>query len=142
MRAALGRPAFRGNTGLSAAARLGSVRTLTISALAALSLALSAAAGVAVTGLRGLVTRGPITPVCREGVPCSAPAKNVRLTFARGAVSRSVTTGLDGRYRVALAAGTYTVKIAGARFGYAPRSVVVLAGRVVVRNIAIDTGIR
>ena len=93
-------------------------------------------------GLRGLVTRGPITPVCREGVPCSAPAKNVRLTFARGPVSRSVTTGVDGRYRIALAAGAYTVKIAGARFGYAPRSVVVPAGRVVVRNIAIDTGIR
>jgi hypothetical protein len=57
------------------------------------------------SGLRGLVTRSPITPVCIQGIPCSAPAKNTTLVFSR--VGRSVSTRTDGtgHYRVALAPG-------------------------------------
>ena len=83
-----------------------------------------------------------MTPVCQAGVPCSAPAKHLTLTFTRGALSRSATTGDDGRYRVALPAGTYAAKIPSAHFGYTPHTATVLAGRVAVRNFSIDTGIR
>jgi hypothetical protein len=57
-------------------------------------------------------------------------------------VTRSVTTNALGRYRVSLAPGTWEIRIAGARFGYRPRTAVVPSGSVAVRNIQIDTGIR
>ena len=41
-----------------------------------------AASGTTSSGLRGLVTRGPIVPVCAAGQPCSEPAKNVTLVSA------------------------------------------------------------
>ncbi len=106
------------------------------------ALVLAASAGATVGGLRGVVTRGPISPVCVVGEPCSAPAKGVLVTFARGSVTRSVTTDSRGRYRVSLSAGTWTIRIARARFGYQPRSVRVPTGAFAVRNIQIDTGIR
>lgn len=93
-------------------------------------------------GLRGRVTRSPVTPVCQVGGPCSAPAKHLKLTFTRRGFARSATTGDEGRYRVMLPAGTYAVKIATARFGYSPRTAIVRAGRVAVRNFTVDTGIR
>jgi hypothetical protein len=94
------------------------------------------------TGLRGLVTRGPIAPVCKEGVPCTAPAKHVKITFLRNGVAKSVVTGSDGRYTIALAGGTYAVRFPSARFGYRPRIVFAPAGRISTRNFSIDTGIR
>jgi hypothetical protein len=99
-------------------------------------------AGATGTGLRGLVTRGPTRPVCEIGTPCSEPAPGVRLTFVRGAVIRSTTTDETGHYRIALAPGTYAVRIASAKFGYSPTRVLVPVDRVKVRNFDIDTGIR
>lgn len=114
-----------------------------LAAAVALFVVCFAPSSIATTsGLRGLVTRSPAMPVCQAGIPCSAPAKHLTLTFTRGALARSVTTGDDGRYRIALPAGMYTVKIATARFGYSPRTAAVPAGRVAVRNFQIDTGIR
>ncbi len=55
---------------------------------------------------------------------------------------KSVTTAVDGRYRVLLAPGRYVVRIPSARFGSDPRIATVIAGRMTVRNISIDTGIR
>jgi hypothetical protein len=94
------------------------------------------------TGLRGLVVRGPVRPVCQPGVSCDAPAKHVTLTFTRSGVSKSVVTGDDGRYRILLAAGTYAVRIPSAKLGFSPRSAVVTGGRISVRNFSIDTGMR
>ena len=105
-------------------------------------LVLASVGSAATSGLRGVVPRGPTRPVCIEGQPCSAPAANLKLTFKGRLVARTTTTDGQGRYRITLAAGTYAVVIAGAHFGYQPRTVVVPAGRVGVRNIAIDTGIR
>jgi hypothetical protein len=65
------------------------------------------------------------------------------LTFRRNGVSRSVTTGDDGRYRIRLAAGTWSVRIRSAvKFGFRPQTALVRAESVRVQNFAIDTGIR
>jgi len=112
------------------------------------SVAVLAAAGAACvdaasqTGVRGVVMRGPIQPVCRPELPCTAPAKKVVLHFVRKYSSGWTRTDLRGRYAIALAPGSYSVRIPSARFGYRPRTVTVRANRTSVLNITIDTGIR
>ena len=117
------------------------MRRVALIALVALTAATSAAATPG-TGLRGLVTRGPIAPVCLEGVPCSGPAKHIKITFVRAGVAKSVLTGANGRYSILLAPGTYAVRFPSAKFGFRPRSAVVVAGRMSTRDFSIDTGIR
>jgi hypothetical protein len=114
---------------------------LSATLLAVLAFAPQSAA-VTGSGLRGTVYRGPTTPVCRIGVPCSEPAAGVRLTFVRGDVRKTATTDADGRYRIALPTGTYAVRIANAKFGYSPQRAYVPTGRWAIRNFQIDTGIR
>src|SRR5918911_5033337 len=88
----------------------------TLAALAAVLVASSAGAAASSSGLRGLVTRGPIAPVCAVGQPCSEPAKDVTLVFSRnGRVVRRTRTNDRGRYRVALAPGLYTVRLGKAQ---------------------------
>lgn len=113
-----------------------------VALLACLTAVVPAAAGMVSTGLRGQVMRGPTTPVCRVGMPCSAPAKHVRITFVRNGVAKSVVTGDTGRYAIELAAGTYGVRLPSAQFGFRPHSAFVTAGRMSIRNFSIDTGIR
>ena len=88
--------------------------------------------------------RGPITPVCRVGTPCSAPAKNVTLSFTRNGSTRSTTTDDRGRYSIRLAAGVYAVKTNQRPFGTVPqpRTVRVRGGQSTRVDLAIDTGIR
>ncbi len=104
------------------------------------------AAATTASGLRGIVMRGPTQPVCRVGEACSEPAKGVTLAFLRaGRVVGRATTGADGRYRIALRAGTYTVRTKAVSSGigsFKPGTVSVPTGRVAVRNFTIDTGIR
>ena len=100
---------------------------------------------IAPSGLRGTVTRSPIAPVCREGIPCSAPAKNTRLVFSKR--GRSVTTRTDsvGHYRVALAPGWWNIRtetVPRIGSGIKPHTVRVVAARFQVVNLDIDTGIR
>jgi hypothetical protein len=115
-----------------------------------LALVLAGAAGATTTatssGLRGLVTRGPITPVCVAEQPCSEPAPNITLLFSRNGhvVARAVTNGL-GRYRVRLPAGLYSVRRPGAATvgrGLEPDHARVRAGRFIRVDFSIDTGIR
>jgi len=94
------------------------------------------------SGLHGVVTRGPIMPVCMEGVPCSAPAAHTRVSFFRGGRAYRVLTDAAGRYRIGLVAGRYTVHVTGDRFGVRPTSVVVPRGRFARQNLYADTGIR
>ena len=110
--------------------------------LAVLVLVLASAGSAATSGLRGIVMRGPITPVCAAESLCDAPAKHISIVFVRKGVSHKATTDATGRYRIALAPGAYAVRIPTGRFGYSPRSAVVPVGRVAVRNFSIDTGIR
>ena len=100
------------------------------------------AAAAPAGGLRGLVTRGPVRPVCVASLPCSAPASHVVLTFRRGALVRATRTGADGRYRIDLPPGRYAVTLAPGGLRSSPGSVVVPRGRIAVANFSIDTGIR
>jgi len=97
-----------------------------------LALALAVPAGATSTsGLRGVVMRGPITPVCQLENPCDAPAKHVTLVFERNDVSRSVTTDEQGHYLIKLHPGTWSVHISSGR-GFKPQAVYVRTG--VVRS--------
>jgi hypothetical protein len=103
---------------------------------------LIAGAGEATTGsgLYGKVTRGPIMPVCIAGQPCSGPAAGVTLKFVRnGAVAGQVRTRSDGKYRIGLAPGSYSVR--GGRH-LEPARVTVRSGRFRHVDFSIDTGIR
>lgn len=61
------------------------------------------------TGLSGQVLRGPITPVCTDGVPCDAPFS---ATFHVQRGSKEVAAFVsdsEGRFLVLLPPGSYTV---------------------------------
>jgi hypothetical protein len=115
------------------------------------SVALVVAAGAQATPTRGtltgIVTRGPITPVCAIEVPCDEPAANVTLLFTRNdaVVGRAVTNDA-GRYRLRLPAGTYGVRRPGASGPFdrklEPNHARVYAGRSNRVDFSIDTGIR
>ena len=92
------------------------------------------------TGLAGVVTRGPITPVCVAEQPCDAPAPNVGVTISQGGTVLSrTTTDADGGFAVSLIPGRYSVAVAGR----APsQAAVVAVGRVTRTDFEIDTGIR
>ena len=101
---------------------------------------------VLASGLHGTVTRGPTSPVCRVGVPCTAPAVGALLIFSHAghAVAR-VHTGTGGRYSVKLAPGEYTVALSPLPrigFGIRPGSVHVAPRTNERLDFSIDTGIR
>jgi hypothetical protein len=119
-----------------------------LAALAAAVAVSSAGAATKPSGLRGLVTRGPIVPVCAVERPCDEPAKNVTLVFVRnGKVTRRTKTNDQGRYRVALAPGLYAVRLpTGQKLtigrGLEPTHARVIANRFRRVDFSIDTGIR
>jgi hypothetical protein len=88
--------------------------------------------------------RGPITPVCRTGMPCNEAAVGAILVFSRNGVVARVRIGRGGRYSVRLAAGTYSVRQAPApKIGFGIRPDFVRVRSVSTRaNFFIDTGIR
>jgi hypothetical protein len=98
------------------------------------------------SGLHGVVTRGPTTPVCRVGKPCSEPAVGAVLVFSHdGRVAARVRAGTGGRYAVHLQPGFYAVQVAPSPkigTGLRPRQVRVRAGIFGRLDFAIDTGIR
>jgi hypothetical protein len=102
----------------------------------------SAQASTLKNGLFGKVTRGPITPVCSAEKPCSEPAAGAVLVFTRrGHESGRVHVRKDGSYRIPLAAGVYTVRVASRR-PLAPGTVTVRQARFRHVDFSIDTGIR
>jgi hypothetical protein len=117
------------------------VRVGVVTALLALSLPALAGSATTTTGLRGHVTIGPLTPVCRVGTPCSGPAKNTALLFQHVFKIYRVTTDSYGNYRIPLAAGSYGVR-ASKGISLRPAVVTVVAGRMRIVNLTIDTGIR
>jgi hypothetical protein len=111
-----------------------------------LLLAAGANATARSSGLYGVVTRGPITPACVAEMPCSAPAKNVTLLFSRNdRVVGRVVTDAEGRYRLPLPSGVYSVRRPPAPLidrRLDPTRVRVYRGRFVRTDFSIDTGIR
>jgi hypothetical protein len=119
---------------------------LLLAALVMLALAGSTGAATSSSGLRGFVTRSPITPVCVAGKPCTGRAKGVTLIFSRiGRVIGRVITSSTGSYRVTLGPGLYSVKVAGTETlgrRLTPARATVIAGRYRRVDFTIDTGIR
>jgi hypothetical protein len=111
--------------------------------------AAGASAAVAPSGLHGVVMRGPISPVCRDDVPCDAPAPGVSLTFVRAGVSRTTLSDAKGRYRIMLPAGIYALRpttsphtITRQLGRMTPEKVRVRVGHSDRIDFMIDTGIR
>ena len=92
-------------------------------------------------GLYGRATKGPLTPVCRVGVPCTGPARNVRLLFVRNGHVLRVRTRPDGRYRVALPKGRYRLRSKVGMGVVRPQRVSV-PRRFIRVDLFLDTGIR
>ena len=121
--------------------------SITVLSLALVIVAGASAQATAVSsGLRGVVVRGPIAPMCVAEEPCTEPAKNVTLLFSRNGriVGRTVTDSA-GRYRLRLPAGVYSVRRpppVGLGRGIEPNHARVYARRFVRVDFSIDTGIR
>jgi hypothetical protein len=97
-------------------------------------------------GIRGSVTLGPTCPVQREGESCEQPYAATLLLYRTGSRSRPRTlkSGADGTFRVALRAGRYRlVPKNGVPYPRAePQIVIVRSGRFTRVVVAYDTGIR
>src|SRR5438034_10475585 len=100
------------------------------------------------TGIEGVITFGPTQggPI-RPGIPSSAPLANATFVVEneKGAEVASFTTDDQGRFRVPLTPGHYTVSKEGKKRGvghYGPFDVDVLAGQMTRVEWECDTGIR
>jgi hypothetical protein len=99
------------------------------------------------SGIAGTITEGPITPVCRNDVPCDRPlVATLIATDAHGIEVARATSSADGSYRLGLQPGTYTVIPQKARPGPLPAvqalQVTVPEDAYPTVNISYDTGIR
>jgi hypothetical protein len=69
----------------------------------------SAPASASAARLEGQVLRGPITPVCRLDVPCSAGFSATFQVYRASQLVSEFTTDAQGNFGLSLAPGTYTV---------------------------------
>lgn len=97
-------------------------------------------------GIRGSVTIGPTCPVQREGESCVRPFATVLFLHRIGSSDRprTVRSGSDGRFRVALRVGRYRLTPRnGDPYPRAePQMVIVRADRYTKVSVAYDSGIR
>jgi hypothetical protein len=121
---------------------------LRLAALAAVALVLVPAAGSGSStgsGLYGTVRKGPVMPVCQQGVPCDAPAQLTLVFSESGHVIARMKSNEKGRYRIALAPGYYDVR-STVRIGTTklprPHAVHVRKGHWDKIDFSFDTGIR
>lgn len=100
------------------------------------------------SGIEGVVTIGPQCPVVRKGVPCpDLPyAATLAVVDAAGREVAVVMSDDDGRYRVALPPGRYTIvprSPGDSQLPFAsPIEVTVAAGAFTKADVAYDSGIR
>ncbi len=120
-------------------------------AVALVLLPASAPVSATGSGLYGTVRKGPVKPVCQQGVPCDAPAQ-LTLAFSKTTPAGAsyghqavVRTDTQGRYRIALDPGFYDVR-ATKKVGMSrlpkPHAVHVRRGHWDRINLFFDTGIR
>lgn len=98
------------------------------------------------TGVEGIVTIGPTCPVQRVDSPCPDRPYEATIFLLDGARRpiAEVRSAADGRFRVVLAPGTYTLspQAQGAFPHAAEQTVTVLEGQITTVQIAFDSGIR
>ena len=99
------------------------------------------------TGLTGIVTRGPITPVCRIDVPCDAPFTATFNVERAGRRVAQFQSDASGQFTVFLAPGGYTIVPNADAPIIAPTAqakpvTVADNGMLTVVRLAFDTGIR
>lgn len=98
--------------------------------------------------LEGRITRGPLSPVERLGVPNDAPVAGARLEIKAPNVSKvaSVESDSAGKYSVELPPGTYLVAVISPAGAFnrpnPPATVAIKAGEATHFDIRLDTGIR
>ncbi len=97
--------------------------------------------------LEGTITRGPLTPVERPGIPSSAPvaAAQIEIATPDGKKAATVQTDSAGKYSAQLAPGTYVVTVtspARALSKNLPATVTITEGATTHLDIRLDTGIR
>ncbi len=90
------------------------------------------------SGLAGVVLAGPTCPVERVGQPC--PDRPVAVHLRAGSVR--FASDAHGRFRVALAPGTYTIVNDGGTFPRCRATATVPADAYATITITCDTGIR
>jgi hypothetical protein len=103
------------------------------------------ALALALTGIHGIVTRGPTMPVCKVANFCTAPAAGTVLVFSRGGtIAGRARAGAGGRYTARLAPGLYAVRVSPPQRigGLKPSQIRVRAGVPRRVDFQIDTGIR
>jgi len=121
---------------------------LAVAATSALAACAGGGAGATATlrsGLVGVVMRGPTTPVCMVGKPCSEPTSATLIFFRAGRERARTRSAANGHYRIALAPGNYSVRTSPPNRigrGLEPATVTVPRGRYARVNFSIDTGIR
>lgn len=97
------------------------------------------------SGIRGLVTIGPVSPVERPGVPNEAPyAATLVIRDGKGMKVATVKSGEDGRFEVNLAPGSYVVEpqTSSTPPTAQPQTVEVTAHRFTDVRVDYDSGIR
>lgn len=96
--------------------------------------------------LHGTITRGPTTPVCQVGKPCSEPMAGAVLVFRRnGLIAARARSDASGHYSVRLVLGTYVVSTAvRPKIGTGVKPQTITLRRAVSTRIDffVDTGIR
>jgi hypothetical protein len=97
--------------------------------------------------IRGTVLAGPTCPVEQLGQQCAPKPVAGRVDVLRGGATIVATTTIaaDGTYTLEVPAGPVTVRVdvGGGPFPTCPDTgVTVIAGEVVVADVACDTGIR
>ena len=97
------------------------------------------------TGLSGVITVSPAHPgATREDVPNSAPLANCVFTAkSTSGVSASFTTDSEGRFKVSLAAGHYTISLSERRIRHCgPFEIDVVEGKITAVEWRCDSGMR
>lgn len=128
--------------------RVSIIATLLVAAFALMAAQCDSNGNPPSAGIEGLVTIGPVCPVERIDTPC--PDKPYQATIVvkdeRGGEAARVQSSTDGRFRVELAPGTYTLAPQSPNLGGIPsareQQVEVRAGAFTTVSVQFDSGIR